>query len=42
MKKEKHLERMNMISTKAEDYGIKKEVGNINTVDDLFKQLETK
>ena len=42
MKKEKHLERMDMINTKAEDYGIKKEVGNINTVDDLFKQLETK
>lgn len=40
-KQTKSEERSQRISEFAERHALKKEVGNFNTVDDLFKQLET-
>ena len=41
MKKQKHLERMAMITNKSEEYIVQKEFKDINNVDDLMKTLET-
>jgi hypothetical protein len=41
MKKEKHLARMAFINNKSEEYIVGKEFKSVETVDDLFKQLET-
>jgi hypothetical protein len=40
MKKEKHLARMAFISNKSEELIVAKEFKDVDTVDDLFKQLE--
>jgi hypothetical protein len=42
IKSEKNVKREAMIANWAEGLVTKKEVKDINTVDDLFKQLETK
>ena len=41
-KLDKVEERMNFVRTKFEEYLVKQEFKDANTVDDLFKQLETK
>ena len=42
MKKQKHLERMAMITNKSEEYIVQKEFKDVNNVDDLLNQLEKK
>lgn len=41
MNKQKHLQRMALINNKSEEYIVAKEFKSVETVDDLFKQLET-
>ena len=41
-KEDKAQERMDYFRDKSEEHIVKKEFQDINTVDDLFKQLETK
>jgi hypothetical protein len=40
MNKEKHLQRMNLISNKSEEYIVAKEFKDVDNVEDLFNQLE--
>ena len=40
MNKEKHLQRMNFISNKSEEYIVAKEFKDVDNVEDLFNQLE--
>ena len=42
VKKEKAESRVKFINDKTEEITVKNEFKNVNTVDDLFKQLETK
>jgi len=40
--KDKIQKRLDLFTEKSEDYIVKKEFKDVDTVDDLFKQLETK